>query len=337
MIVVDDGSIDRTDEVVAQWCENDDRIRYIKRQDLQPLAKGAPVCRNIGTQLARGHYVIFVDSDDILASNALAQRVEAMDQNPGLDFAIFPCLIFRDDPADMLILLNQDKDVSDLDRFLSLDPPWQTMSPIWRRRSLHAIGLWDELLLSWQDEELHVRALILGLKYRRFPGPDCFWRVFQTDNIGSRANQPNHLINHTYLLEKMGALLVENNLMTPERSDRLASLYFRIMDCLVRIGGYAHQAKAVWQTCYANQLIEEEVYQGGLLYIRVMHRLSNITFLKKLFGRTLKEYFKRTWRSPLLIPEWSSSIMSTPFCGDTPPLPMTGLSPYVGRKSRFIK
>lgn len=336
VIVIDDGSIDRTDEVVAEWSEKDDRIRYVKRQDIQLLSKGAPACRNIGTQLASGQYVIYVDSDDILARNALAQRVEVMDHNPGLDFAVFPCLIFRDDPGDIRMLLNPYKDTNDLDRFLALDPPWQTMSPIWRKSSIQAIGLWDELLLSWQDEDLHMRALICGLKYQHFPGPDCFWRVFQTDNIGSRANQPDYLINHTYLLEKIGTLLVENNLMTSERKDRLASLYFRLLDCLVRIDGYTNQAKAVWQTCYAHQLIEKEIYQSGLFYIRVMHRLRNIKFLKKIFGRTLKEYFKMTWRSPLLIPQESSSVMKTPFYGELPPLPMMGLSPYVARQETQI-
>lgn len=324
VIVVDDGSIDRTSELMEEWVRQDDRIHYFKRQDLalSGTPPGAPACRNLGTKLAVGTYTIYVDSDDVLATNALAQRVEAMDQNPDLDFAVFPCLLFRDYPGDMRLLYNQDKDEDDLDRFLSLDAPWQTMGPIWRRSSIQSIGLWDELLLSWQDMELHIRALVLGLKYRRFPEPDCFWKIFQTTNIGSKAYQPDHLTQHAYFLEKIDIMLVENNLMTPERKYRLASLYFRLLDCWVKIG-YPDKASTVWQTCYAHQLIEEEIYRSGLFYIRVIRRLSSINFLKKFFSRILKGYFKMTWRSPLLIPKWSSSIMRTPFYGKNPPLPIT--------------
>ena len=43
-------------------------------------AKGAPVSRNIGLNHAKGQYVLFLDSDDILAPFALEQRLKVFDQ-----------------------------------------------------------------------------------------------------------------------------------------------------------------------------------------------------------------------------------------------------------------
>lgn len=58
LIVVDDGSTDRTKDVVEGY--NDSKIRYLWQE-----ATGAPAGpRNRGIDLARGKYVAFLDSDD---------------------------------------------------------------------------------------------------------------------------------------------------------------------------------------------------------------------------------------------------------------------------------
>ena len=60
-IVIDDGSLDKTCEVVQSYSDKDQRIKLIKR-DRQP--KSASVCRNIGIENAKGKYALFLDSDD---------------------------------------------------------------------------------------------------------------------------------------------------------------------------------------------------------------------------------------------------------------------------------
>src|SRR5690554_5694001 len=70
-IVVDDGSTDETWEVLEQYAKKDARIKIHKRHR-DP--KGAPTCRNIGMELSEGEYLIFLDSDDLLAKWALQHR-----------------------------------------------------------------------------------------------------------------------------------------------------------------------------------------------------------------------------------------------------------------------
>ena len=66
LILVDDGSSDRSLEICRSYAERDDRIRVIRRDN-----GGASAARNTGLDHASGEYVSFVDSDDILFPDAL--------------------------------------------------------------------------------------------------------------------------------------------------------------------------------------------------------------------------------------------------------------------------
>ena len=76
-IVVDDGSTDNTDEVVAAFIARDPRFRYVRQANAS-----ATVARNHGLALAGGEYVAFVDSDDHFAPDRLAWQVAALDRDP---------------------------------------------------------------------------------------------------------------------------------------------------------------------------------------------------------------------------------------------------------------
>ena len=57
LLVVDDGSVDTTREVIEGF--RDSRVRYLRQENA-----GAPSARNHGARLARGRYITFLDSDD---------------------------------------------------------------------------------------------------------------------------------------------------------------------------------------------------------------------------------------------------------------------------------
>ncbi|NLN25457.1 MAG: glycosyltransferase family 2 protein [Bacteroidetes bacterium] len=92
-IVVDDGSTDNTDEVMAEYVAKDTRFKYHKRPDSKP--KGANACRNIGFEKAKGEYVNWFDSDDIMYSYFIQQKIELL-QDSGVDFVVSKCMNFND-------------------------------------------------------------------------------------------------------------------------------------------------------------------------------------------------------------------------------------------------
>lgn len=182
VLIIDDGSTDGSFEKIKPLIDKEHRIKWINR-NLPP--KGASTCRNIGLKYAQGKYIIFLDSDDILAPHCLEQRAQIMDNNPELDFAVFPMLIFSKKPGDTNLLWNRQTEEPDLNRFLRLDSVWQTTGPIWRRHSLEKIGGFDESLACWQDIDIHLKALFAGLKYKVFDElqPDSYYRQHSQSSI----------------------------------------------------------------------------------------------------------------------------------------------------------
>lgn len=85
VIVVDDGSTDKTKEVVAAF--NSDRVRYV----YQSNSGGASSPRNTGIQHARGPYIAFIDADDVMLPGKIERAVQLLDRDPslGLVFANF--------------------------------------------------------------------------------------------------------------------------------------------------------------------------------------------------------------------------------------------------------
>jgi glycosyltransferase involved in cell wall biosynthesis len=74
LIVVDDGSQDRTAEVVRAY-GNDVRYVYQENQDVA-------AARNRGVREARGVWIAFLDQDDFFLPEKLALQVAAAGQNP---------------------------------------------------------------------------------------------------------------------------------------------------------------------------------------------------------------------------------------------------------------
>ncbi|QKF81109.1 glycosyltransferase family 2 protein [Halarcobacter ebronensis] len=77
MIIVDDCSPDKANDIINKYIKKDNRIRLIKLKK----NKGPAVARNIATKEARGKYIAFLDSDDIWFNNKLEKQIDFMKKN----------------------------------------------------------------------------------------------------------------------------------------------------------------------------------------------------------------------------------------------------------------
>src|SRR5690606_32837850 len=82
VIVVDDGSPDGSYEIADAFARTDSRVRIIRRAN-----GGLGAARNTGVAEARGRYLTFVDSDDIVPRDAIARMVGSLQQS-GSDFVV---------------------------------------------------------------------------------------------------------------------------------------------------------------------------------------------------------------------------------------------------------
>lgn len=177
VLVVDDGSTDDTQKVVARFAA-DPRLRLLG----SPIARGGPSApRNEGVRAAAGDVIVLLDSDDLLAPRSLEWAVEALRDMPDVG-AVF----FNVDVLDVVTGRNLGPFLSEFDGFWNLartsypsgcsridDPraykqliatnyvrPAGTAIP---KRVFEAIGLFDETLTNADDWDLWLRIS------RRFP------------------------------------------------------------------------------------------------------------------------------------------------------------------------
>lgn len=89
-IVVDDGSIDNTAEVISAYIAKDTRFQYHHRpKDRLP---GGNAARNYGFEVSYGSYIQWFDSDDLMTQNLLQRQMKSIIENK---IKISICLLDR--------------------------------------------------------------------------------------------------------------------------------------------------------------------------------------------------------------------------------------------------
>lgn len=77
VLLIDDGSKDRSGEMCDEYAQQDNRIRVFHQENA-----GVSAARNKGIGEARGEYVIFVDSDDYLRTEKLNNLYQNAQEHP---------------------------------------------------------------------------------------------------------------------------------------------------------------------------------------------------------------------------------------------------------------
>ena len=88
IIVINDGSTDKSEEIIEFYQKGDSRIKYW----FQPN-QGQSIARNAGLDNARGDFVYFMDSDDLLEQDALGICYNKC-LSEDLDFVFFDADVF---------------------------------------------------------------------------------------------------------------------------------------------------------------------------------------------------------------------------------------------------
>lgn len=260
-LIVDDGSDDGTAEDVLRRAAQDPRVRYLPRAG---AVAGANVCRNQGAAAAKADLLVFLDSDDLLDPDCLRRRIALMDRNRDLDFAVTRTGVFVQRVDDLGRELDPRMLGDDLLRFLFFETPWQTTASTWRREAFERLGGFDEALPSWQDVDLHVRAIAGGLRYLRFPEVDHHMR-WQEDPAKASAQQrraPAHLAAAEDLLVKFERVVREGPGMNWLRQRALCSLYFFVAEGWMRAGDRP-AALRVWRKMRERRLGSAFLHASG--------------------------------------------------------------------------
>jgi glycosyltransferase involved in cell wall biosynthesis len=297
-IVVDDNSKDNSVEIAQRYALWDSRIRAFSRHSAR---KGGNICRNEGLSRAQGDYVIFLDSDDLLSPTCLQRRVVGMDNAPDCGFGVYQTELFAQAVGDRHVLWNAYTASNDLRRFLSFDSVWLTTGPIWRSQTIRKIAGFDEEALSFQDWDLHVRALIAGIKYYKEPIRDNFHR-FEYDRFGTiyavAGQHPDHLNSHQKLFEKTLRALQEARLLDREIRCRVAGMFWWLATRWQVRSNNVQAADWVWLKAKSLGLCSRRQYLEGRLILR-LHSIRGGGRVGRLIQRFWPPQFTRLFSEHL--------------------------------------
>lgn len=149
IIVVDDGSTDRTAEVLAGF--SDPRIRYLRL----PKNTGGAAARNLGIREAGGRYIAFLDSDDEWLPSKLEKQVpvlERSNENLGVIYCNY-AFIYPEGIQDIRPGLRGHI----FQELLKGSCPAITSAVLIDRLCFEKLGGFDERLPSYQDYDLWLR------------------------------------------------------------------------------------------------------------------------------------------------------------------------------------
>ena len=73
MIIIDDGSKDNSAEIVKNYMEKDDRIKFLQQENA-----GSAAARNNGIRNAEGQYIALLDADDLWEPEFLQEQIAFM-------------------------------------------------------------------------------------------------------------------------------------------------------------------------------------------------------------------------------------------------------------------
>jgi glycosyltransferase involved in cell wall biosynthesis len=88
MILIDDGSTDNSRAIAEKTAKLDDRITII--DNTSGLNRGPAAARNLGMKTGKGHFIAFLDADDLYKPQMLETYLNAMHANPAAAMVFGP-------------------------------------------------------------------------------------------------------------------------------------------------------------------------------------------------------------------------------------------------------
>lgn len=144
IVIVDDGSVDRTPEVARELSFRFPEVRTIRHPDGGNHGPGAS--RNLGVRAAAGRYVCFLDSDDVVLPHRFERAVRLMEADATIDAVCEPFLVDAGGGP------KKAEGEDESRRFgIGSRKRWHTDSVLIRRRRFLDLGGFSERLRTCED------------------------------------------------------------------------------------------------------------------------------------------------------------------------------------------
>jgi glycosyltransferase involved in cell wall biosynthesis len=203
VIVVDDGSTDGTLNEIRKF---GDRVRLIPGGHA-----GANFSRNLLTQAAQGEWLQYLDADDYLLPNKIADQMRFKRNHESLDVIYSPTIIRREDTRmETATTIEAPNDATvHFVRWI----PFCTHGMLLRRSAVLQAGSWKEDQLVCQEHELVFRLISNGCRFGLWNQPGTVYR-YHCKNTVSTANPLRTMQVRMNILDRFEQWLLDTGLMT---------------------------------------------------------------------------------------------------------------------------
>jgi glycosyltransferase involved in cell wall biosynthesis len=218
VIVVDDGSTDGTVETIRSF---GGRVRLIESNHV-----GGNAARNQLLDTASGEWLQFLDADDCLRSNKIADQMNYVAGRGGnVDIVYSPVIVRKETTGRELPL--EIENHSDAALHFIEWAPFCTSGLLFRRSAIREVGRWNESQPACQEHELLLRFLCAGKRFGLWNQAATIYREHGTESV-SRKNPLRTIRIRMELTDRLETFLKSTNQLAPAHR---RALYTARMEC----------------------------------------------------------------------------------------------------------
>ena len=223
IIIVDDGSTDGGGAVCDAYTERDSRCIVVHQEN-----QGLWAARNTGQKIAKGDFIMFVDSDDYMHVDMISSLYDALIQNPHCDLALCNYRTTASFDEDTHVSFDKNYQVLSLDQVLRVDNQglvYFVWNKLYRRSLLE--GLYSRNYRIVQDVDFNIRVFA-RVNYAAFVDNEYY---FWMQRDGSAMHQKDYWYSYLTIVTDIyyrnyNEILDKNRILS---NHLLVSLYWRLL------------------------------------------------------------------------------------------------------------
>lgn len=217
VIVWDDGSTDGSEKVIAS---HEPQIEWHRAPN-----QGGAAARNRLLERASGTWIQYLDADDYLEPDKIAQQVEELQASTqDVDVLYGPVTMqYEEEETARKEVLPIEYPEDPWSSLVTWDLP-QTGSPLWRREALQDVNGWKEDQPVCQEHELYLRLLKADKNFVYADSGGAVYRQWSEETV-CRRDQPKTYRHRLAIMRRAEEFLIDQGMMTPVRRRALNQAY----------------------------------------------------------------------------------------------------------------
>ena len=279
-IIINDGSTDKSLEIIQHYQKQDNRIIVISREN-----RGLIASLNEGIKKAKGKYIVRMDADDISLPTRFEEQVKFMEDNPDIGISGSAVIVFGENIKTFIWKVLKKNEV--IKSELLFSSTFAHPSVIMNKKMILKYNLfYDNNFLHAEDFELWTRMAKIT-KMANISEPLLKYRIVE-NSISRKANKN---LEERYLIHKkiFNTYLEKLGLQNSEEENKLhfnVSLNKRIKEhkiCFEQLENYFNKLVTSNQNKKVFDNIEMKKVLGKKWVVNMYYRKNIRKFFSKYF------------------------------------------------------